>query len=180
MKRTIPQALFSLFVGTSLLTGPVAHADKHSKDSDSSEPQRIRSQKRLAKLLKERQPRYYAGFRPGLATLQAADSSTAPSSTPSYSSTLVQVAGVDEGDHVKNDGEFIYQINQGRVFVIDAALPNELTIAATLDFSDGNFYPQELYLDGARLVVIGTSFRAPEQVQRSEEHPSELQSFFGF
>jgi len=37
-----------------------------------------------------------------------------------YSTTNVQVEGVDEADVVKTDGKYIYQINNNRVVVIKA------------------------------------------------------------
>lgn len=125
------------------------------------EPQPIKSKKHLSKLLRAHQPRYYAGFRTGLTVLSNATAAPgAQESATPFSSTLVQVAGVDEGDIVKNDANYIYQINQGRVFVI-SAFPDSPSLVDTLDFTDGSFYPQELYLDAQHLVVVGTAFSAP-------------------
>ena len=126
------------------------------------EPRPIKSKKHLSKLLRTHQPRYYAGFRTGLTVLSNATGApgTQEPATP-FSSTLVQVAGVDEGDIVKNDANYIYQINQGRVFVISAFPDTNPSLVDTLDFTDGSFYPQELYLDAQHLVVVGTAFSAP-------------------
>ncbi|MDQ0063463.1 beta-propeller domain-containing protein [Paenibacillus harenae] len=73
-----------------------------------------------------------------------------------YSGTNVQVAGVDEADYAKTDGRFIYQISGSQVLVISIANPAKPRLAAQLDYaSEKGFIPQELYADGARLIVIG-------------------------
>ncbi len=42
-----------------------------------------------------------------------------------YSATNVQVEGVDEGDQVKTDGQYIYQINHNQVQIIKAVRLNK-------------------------------------------------------
>jgi inhibitor of cysteine peptidase len=128
------------------------------------QPQRIKTYTQLKKLLKQHQPRYYTGFRTGLTALANDSGGNVRPGTASpggSSQTLVQVAGVDEGDEVKNDDTYIYQLNQDRVFIILANPDSALSLVATLDFSTNGFYPQELYLDGQQLIVIGTSFHDP-------------------
>ncbi len=74
-----------------------------------------------------------------------------------YSTTNTQVQGVDEADIVKTDGTFIYQVNRGRIAVMRAYPPENMKIESMLEFSDKNFSPQEMYLHGDLLVVIGSS-----------------------
>ncbi|MGE5405040.1 MAG: beta-propeller domain-containing protein [Candidatus Saccharibacteria bacterium] len=74
-----------------------------------------------------------------------------------YSTTNVQVQGVDEADVVKTDGQYIYQVNKYRVLIIKATPPSKMEIMASADFTNQNFYPQEIYVDSNRLVVIGAS-----------------------
>ena len=74
-----------------------------------------------------------------------------------YSSTNVQVAGVDEADLVKTDGEYIYQVTSTGVVVSKAYPAKEMSVAARLAFDDPQFRPSELYLDSDYLVVIGHS-----------------------
>jgi uncharacterized secreted protein with C-terminal beta-propeller domain len=85
-----------------------------------------------------------------------AASSSASSNEADYSQTNVQVNGVDEADWAKTDGRFIYQLSGSRVLITDIADPAKPKLAAKLEYAqkDG-FYPQELYVDDKRLVVIG-------------------------
>ena len=74
-----------------------------------------------------------------------------------YSSTNVQVQGVDEGDIVKTDGNYIYQVNKRRVVIAKVDTPDSMEIACILDYTDKDLTPQELYLHDGKLIVIGSS-----------------------
>lgn len=85
---------------------------------------------------------------------------------PNYSSTNVQVAGVDEADIVKTDGNYIYQVNHQRVIIARAYPVEELKIVSSVDFAGYGLSPQEIYVDDKHLVVIGhTSNAGPIRIQ---------------
>lgn len=50
----------------------------------------------------------------------------------SYSSTNVQVQGVDEGDMVKTDGDYVYIASYENVTILDAVPASDMTIVATI------------------------------------------------
>ncbi len=66
-----------------------------------------------------------------------------------YSGTNVQVAGVDEPDVVKTDGERIFVVAQGRIFWIDASGTPEIVASLPVDG-----WGQQLFLSGDRLLVM--------------------------
>ena len=66
-----------------------------------------------------------------------------------YSGTNVQVAGVDEPDIVKTDGERIFVVAQGRLHWIDASGTPEIVASLPLDG-----WGQQLFLSGDRLLVM--------------------------
>ena len=68
-----------------------------------------------------------------------------------YSGTNVQVAGVDEPDIVKTDGERIFVVAQGRLYWIDASGTPEIVASLPLDG-----WGQQLFLSGDRLLVMTT------------------------
>lgn len=74
-----------------------------------------------------------------------------------YSSTNVQVQGVDEGDIVKTDGSYIYHVNRERVVITKVDSPENMKVESTLTFSDNNMRPLELYLHDQRLILIASS-----------------------
>jgi uncharacterized secreted protein with C-terminal beta-propeller domain len=82
--------------------------------------------------------------------------------TPSHSTTNVQVAGVDESDFVKTDGEYIYIASDNSVTIIKAYPPAELANVTVLKGQDllgselvnTSVYISGIYVFGDRLVVV--------------------------
>ncbi len=81
--------------------------------------------------------------------------------SPDYSQTNVQVEGVDEADFVKNDGEFIYLLNQGNLVIVDAYPADEADIVSTTEI-EGN--PGNIFVRGDSLVVFSPVTDYPEPV----------------
>jgi uncharacterized secreted protein with C-terminal beta-propeller domain len=86
-------------------------------------------------------------------------------STRVYSTTNIQVTGVDEADIVKTDGEYIYvasndyMSNQNHVFILKAEAGDPRVIAKiTLE---NNTYLAGMFLsqDSSKLVVIGSQYQ---------------------
>ncbi|MCX7921017.1 MAG: beta-propeller domain-containing protein [Clostridia bacterium] len=77
-----------------------------------------------------------------------------------YSTTNVQVQGVDEADVVKTDGQYIYQVNKQRIVIARAYPADAMKIESILNFAEKNIVPQELYLHGNSMVVIGTTYNS--------------------
>ncbi len=74
-----------------------------------------------------------------------------------FSTTNVQVAGVDEGDLIKTDGNYIYLIERSnlvglsRLLILDATDPNSLPLVAETEI-EGT--PLELHLLGDSLLLV--------------------------
>jgi inhibitor of cysteine peptidase len=85
-------------------------------------------------------------------TFSTGDTSPALQGTSGYSTTNVQVEGVDEPDSVKTDGTYIYTISDGKVAVVDA-YPVET--AHLVSWIDPVGTPLALFLwNASRLAVI--------------------------
>ncbi len=82
-------------------------------------------------------------------------SSAQGESTDDFSTTNIQVEGVDEADIVKNDGKYIYVLSGKTVSIVDAYPPENTKIMSTINIT-GN--PQELYVDGDRLIILGNDY----------------------
>ena len=79
----------------------------------------------------------------------------APSAEQDYSSTNVQVEGVDEADIVKTDGNTIYQLRAQDLKITDVSKGTMKNIA-TIKF-ESLFGATEFYLYDDKLIVIGNS-----------------------
>lgn len=86
---------------------------------------------------------------------------TESQSSDDYSTTNVQVEGVDEADVIKNDGKYIYLIKGSTIRIVDAYPADQMEelVSVTLGEEDESFYPIDMYVDGDDLVVIGSIWR---------------------
>jgi len=80
------------------------------------------------------------------------------SSGSGHSETNVQVEGIDEGDMVKTDGKFIFQVKDGKLQIVKAVPANEMKLEALISFNE-SFYPNELFLYKDQLIVMGNSYK---------------------
>ena len=70
-----------------------------------------------------------------------------------YSTTNVQVAGVDEPDFIKNDGRYIYLISGDTLTIVDAYPATTAAIVSKTTLADA---PKEIFVAGDRLVLFTT------------------------
>jgi uncharacterized secreted protein with C-terminal beta-propeller domain len=70
---------------------------------------------------------------------------------PSYSTTNIQVEGVDEADIVKTDGEHLYIISGQCVVIMKAYPPSEAAILSRITV---NGTLKQLFINGNRLVIF--------------------------
>ena len=84
-----------------------------------------------------------------------------------YSATNIQVAGVDEADIVKIDGEYIYLVSGNSVIILKAYPAEEAGILSKMTFNET--FPTEIFVsqDGNRLAVLGSKYKFPELGYRS-------------
>jgi uncharacterized secreted protein with C-terminal beta-propeller domain len=89
-------------------------------------------------------------------------SSEAVEIAPDYSSTNEQVAGINEADVVKTDGNFIY-VASGNVVSIVKAASGVMTVVDTIKMpvntqTGNNLSISELYIENGRLVILGSRY----------------------
>jgi hypothetical protein len=137
--------------------------------AQSAKPQRVASFRQLKKLLGGKHIQISAAGMELMTRTASTDksgaevSATADLAGYSHSTTNVQVRGVDEGDLVKTDGQYIYSIQGGEVRIVRAYPAKDMALLASIKLEDG-FYPTEVYLEADRLVVIGTGWAAQADI----------------
>ncbi len=102
---------------------------------------------------------------------EAQTAEQAPSSPQDYSTTNIQVQGVDEADIVKTDGSYVYAIAKQNLFIIQAIPEDQAEILVKIAFQST---PQGMYVYKNRLVLYGPDdalyqkddARIPEQILR--------------
>lgn len=86
--------------------------------------------------------------------LAATSAKAAEGSAPDYSSTNVQVQGVDEADIFKTDGTYIYTLSGDDVVILKAYPADEAEILSVLNDSRTSY--SGLFVQGDRLVALGS------------------------
>ena len=81
----------------------------------------------------------------------SAETSGEAGGTPDFSTTNIQVEGVDEADIIKTDGNYIYAVTGSKLVIVKAFPAHEAKILSTLEF-DGTVY--ELFINKDRLTVF--------------------------
>ena len=95
---------------------------------------------------------YYWGALDGRAGLPALMESYALKSTvPQYSTTNIQVEGVDEADIVKTDGEYIYVVSGKNVTIVKAYPAEEAEVLSQIRL---NGTIKGIFINGDKLVVF--------------------------
>lgn len=70
-----------------------------------------------------------------------------------FSTTNIQVEGVDEADIIKTDGKYVYAVSKNNLFIIDAYPAKDSKILSKIEFKSN---PQDIYIKGDSLIVYGT------------------------
>jgi uncharacterized secreted protein with C-terminal beta-propeller domain len=128
---------------------------------------------------------YYGGWRglgipaPMMANAKGAFAEDVSASAPQatdYSQTNMQVEGVDEADIVKNDGKYIYKVDErgtyennkqfGKVVIVRAFPPGIMDVASEITFEGS---AREIFVYNDKLVVFGSVYRRAEP---GDEPPS--------
>ena len=73
-----------------------------------------------------------------------------------YSTTNIQVEGVDEADIVKSDGKYIYNFSKNRLIITEAYPIENAAILSKTELQ--NVTPQEMFVAGNRLLLFGYSY----------------------
>ncbi len=83
------------------------------------------------------------------------ESASEAKTSGAYSDTNVRTEGVDEGDIVKTDGDYIYQcISANRIRIVKLNYGSMEQICTLSPDDEGSGYIREMYLDGNRLILI--------------------------
>ena len=108
--------------------------------------------------------------------IQAWGSAEAPASVPTkgmggddYSTTNVQVGGVDEGDIIKTDGKYIYTVTGNEVVIVDAYPADNAKELSRIKFDS---QPSGIYINDGKLAVYGQNYN----IRVAEEYKNILPS----
>jgi len=88
-------------------------------------------------------------------TVKGMEINAEAATVPDYSTTNIQVKGVDEADVIKTDGEYIYIVSENGVVILKAYPPEE---AQVLSQTKLNGTLRGIFINGDKLVVFEDKF----------------------
>jgi inhibitor of cysteine peptidase len=91
--------------------------------------------------------------------LEGVPAKSAPGLEFEYSTTNIQVTGVDEADIVKTDGKHIYLVSGNSVFILKAHPTEKAEVLSNITF--GDTYPVGIFVSQNRLAVLGCKYTVP-------------------
>lgn len=99
-------------------------------------------------------------------------------SSTTYSDTNLQVDGVDEADLVKNDGNYLYVLNDDRVTIVDIRDKNMRKLSEIRPELMENDILLQLYVDNDRLYVVKQGWETQQEEIRSDSTEADTGSGF--
>jgi inhibitor of cysteine peptidase len=96
---------------------------------------------------------FYSGKASVMSTQQASGTAL-PAAT--YSTTNIQIQGVDEADTVKTDGSYLYVVSGDTIYIIQAQPAADAQVVSKIQLNDS--YNSDIYVNGNRLVVLVNQF----------------------
>ena len=90
-----------------------------------------------------------------MAVAESAAVDSAGDGAEDFSTTNIQVEGVDEADIIKNDGKYIYVVTGNKIVIIDAYPADDMEILSEIEF-DNNV--NEIFINDDKLIVFTNSY----------------------
>ena len=97
---------------------------------------------------------------------------TTSSGGAKYSTTNVQVAGIDEPDFLKNDNKYTYILSQDKLTIIDAYPGDTAKIISKVGLDVKGDYLQNMFLNKDRLVIFYNDNRQSYAIPKYDYIPS--------
>ena len=88
-------------------------------------------------------------------SLQAPAATTSEATSSDYSTTNIQVEGVDEADIVKSDGEYLYIVSGNNLTIVKAYPPEEAAVVSKITL-DGSI--SGIFINGNKLAIFETDY----------------------
>ncbi len=91
----------------------------------------------------------------GVDMISDSNEQTESAKSTDYSTTNIQVEGVDEADIVKNDGKYIYTISGNKILIVDAYPASGMNLVSEIEVNQsiGQFY-----INGNKLIVFSRTY----------------------
>ena len=115
------------------------------------------------------------GAAPNAAMAATASDSGTRSSAQDYSTTNIQVQGVDEPDFMKNDGKYIYTISGSSLVIVEAYPVENMKVVAQMNFTNQSI--NNIFINQDKLIVFG---QGTVQIPALEICPMQKEMYYNY
>ncbi len=110
----------------------------------------------------------------GPAIAAPASTLSTPTEEPDYSTTNIQVAGVDEPDFLKNDGKYAYVLSGDKLTIIEAYPGETARIISKVGLDVSGQSLQNMFLNKDRLVIFYTGNDQKYSISKYDYMPTSV------
>src|SRR3989338_3005226 len=160
LKSILPLLIIALGLIAVVLLFSFYNRDQYTYTDDSLKT--FKSEDELKSFLKQNVNKHYYGGRTDSFTAASAESLDVQSTkstagSDDYSTTNIQVTGVDEADIIKNDGKYIYALTYNKAFIIDAFPPEGMKVFSEIKFNESESESQ-MFVNGDTLILFTNTY----------------------
>ena len=160
LKSILPLLIIALGLIAVVLLFSFYNRDQYTYTDDSLKT--FKSEDELKSFLKQNVNKHYYGGRTDSFTAASAESLDVQSTkstagSDDYSTTNIQVTGVDEADIIKNDGKYIYALTYNKAFIIDAFPPEGMKVISEIKFNESESASQ-MFVNGDTLILFTNTY----------------------
>lgn len=160
LKSILPLLIIALGLIAVVLLFSFYNPDQYTYTDDSLKT--FKSEDELKSFLKQNVNKHYYGGRTDSFTAASAESLDVQSTkstagSDDYSTTNIQVTGVDEADIIKNDGKYIYALTYNKAFIIDAFPPEGMKVISEIKFNESESASQ-MFVNGDTLILFTNTY----------------------
>ncbi|MEK6934179.1 MAG: beta-propeller domain-containing protein [Nanoarchaeota archaeon] len=168
-----PIAMFISILGAILIIALLSQ-NNIPREISNNDMKQFSSYEELQKFLKDKQEAasnfgsFYSG---GIAETAISNGITAPTASKAsmtadsesggraedYSSTNIQVEGVDEPDIVKNDGKYIYVLNGKKILIVNSYPAEQMKLVGQIDFNE-SISIRNIFIKGNKIIAFGSTY----------------------
>ena len=160
LKSILPLLIIALGLIAVVLLFSFYNRDQYTYTDDSLKT--FKSEDELKSFLKQNVNKHYYGGRTDSFTAASAESldvrsTKSTAGSDDYSTTNIQVTGVDEADIIKNDGKYIYALTYNKAFIIDAFPPEGMKVISEIKFNESESASQ-MFVNGDTLILFTNTY----------------------
>lgn len=174
LNSILPIMLAAVFAVAIILLLVFAPSNGNINITEENKFQTFDSLKDMESFIKDHQANarnWFGGFggpiKSGVGVMEsstAGSDSSSGSGANDFSTTNIQVSGVDEADIIKNDGKYIYTVSGDKISIINAYPADNMEILSEIENLNGNIV--EILINENQLIIFSNDYSSADNFEK--------------